>query len=95
MTTQTFEFTGEVQLTYNEESTEFQEALADFRGLMDEPDTTADQMLAHVAQNLSEWGDHERMIEGVGYVAVEGLEVPKKHFSGITVAQGFDERHFN
>jgi len=95
MTTQTFEFSGEVVLTYDENSTEFQEALADFRELCREPEATEDQMLAHVAQNLSEWSDHERMIEGVGYVAVEGMPVPEKNFSGITVAQGFDDRHFD
>jgi len=94
MTTQAFEFTGEVSLTYDEKSLEFQEALASFRELCDS-DATADQMLTHVAQNLSEWGDHERMIEGVGYIAVDGLQVPEKYFSGITVAQGFDERHFD
>jgi hypothetical protein len=95
MTTQTFEFTGEVQLTYDEKSREFQDALADFRELCREPDATETQMLQHVAQQLSEWSDHERMIEGVGYVAVEGMPVPEKYFSGITVAQGFDERHFD
>jgi len=95
MTVQTFEFSGEVKLTYDENSSEFQAALASYRELIDEDDATADSMLKHVAGNLSDWGDHQRMIEGVGYVKLEDAPAPKDNFSGITVAPNYDERYFD
>lgn len=93
MTKKTFEFTGAVELIYDENSAEFQEALASFRE--DDAHASVDAMLKYVAQNLSDWGDHEHMIEGVGYVGLVGSEVPKKSYSGIQVVADYDERDFN
>jgi hypothetical protein len=94
MTSQTFEFTGEVKLTYDENSPEFQEALESYREVMNS-DGDAEAMLQYVAGALSQWGDHEHMVEGVGYVVLEGSDIPKENYSGIQVAQGYDERHFD
>ncbi len=94
MTTQTFEFTGAVKLTYDENAHEIQEALESYREVMDS-DGDLESMLKYVAGALSEWGDHEQMVEGVGYVVLEGRDIPKENFSGITVADGYDERHFD
>jgi len=96
MTTQTFDFTGAVELTYDENSAQFKKALASFREVITgEKDTTAQQMLQHVASNLNEWGDHRRMIEGIGYVPVVGDPLPERNWSGIQVAGNYDERHFD
>jgi hypothetical protein len=96
MPTQSFQFTGAVELTYDENSPHFQEALASFREVITgEQDTTAQQMLQHVASNLNEWGDHRRMVEGIGFVPLVDDAVPQQNWSGIKVAANYDERHFD
>jgi hypothetical protein len=94
MTTQTFEFTGEVKLAYDENSPEFQEALASYVEVIDS-DGDAESMLKYVAGSLSQWGDHEQMVEGVGYVVLMGTDIPKENYSGIQVENTYDERHFD
>lgn len=95
MPIQKFKFTGAVELTYDENSPHFQEALTSFREVITgEKDTTAQQMLEHVVANLTEWGDHRRMVEGIGFVSLVDDPVPQQNWSGIQVAANYDERHF-
>ncbi len=90
MQTRTFELTSEVALTYDESSDEFREALGSYREMID-GSGDSDAMLKYVAGCLREWGDHERMIEGVGYVGVVGREVPESNYSGIQVDENYDQ----
>ncbi|KAA9333386.1 hypothetical protein F0P96_10480 [Hymenobacter busanensis] len=89
----TLEFTSEIELAYDEESPEFQEALASYRELATgDPDTTAREMVQHVAHQLREWGDHHRIIECVGYVGLLGSPTPAENYSGIQVGPDYAER---
>jgi len=81
------EATGWVELTYDENSPEFKEALKGYIDSMDK-DGTKETMLKHVAFYIQRFGI-ENMVEGVGYVACPG-NILKQPYSGITVDEDFE-----
>jgi hypothetical protein len=94
MATEEFEFTGEVKLTYDENSPEFQAALTDFRNGDDT--VSARDMLKYIASCLTTWGDHERHLPDFGYyVALEGSKPEGEPYCGVQVENTYDDRHFN
>ncbi len=94
MVTQSFEFTGAVELTYDENSPEFQAALASYRE--SDADATADDMLKYIAQNLTQWGDHNTHLPDFGYyVALKGAKPAGTPYCGVEVESTYDDRHFD
>ena len=87
MRTITVDVSGRIELTFDKNSSEFQEAFKDFKDCFDK-DATVDSMLKHVAYNVIRFGD-DRMVEGVGYVSFNGRK-PDTNYSGIMVADGYD-----
>jgi hypothetical protein len=85
----TLEITGEVEVLYNEQSPEFQQALSVWNELICDGD--AEDLVKAVVSQLRSWGDHERMIEGVGYVGLIGRPVPEKGYCGIQVAADYGQ----
>lgn len=85
------EITGEITLEYDELSVEFQEALNDFKEVIDE-DGDKNKMLKQVAFHVTRFGT-ESMVEGVGYVSENG-KIKGQPFSGINVCQNYDEFDF-
>lgn len=93
MNTLTFEVSAEIEFQYDENSPEFKEALASFNELICDGDAV--DMLRQVAGQLRQWGDHEMMIEGVGYVGIIGQNPPAHLYSGIQVSANYcDYRYF-
>jgi hypothetical protein len=86
------EVTGEIELTYNEQSKEFKEALEGYRKCMDKTGTKED-MLKHVAFYVTRFGT-DGMVEGVGYVGYNGRKPTEEPYSGIMVSEDFDEFNF-
>ena len=86
------ELTGLVELTYDENSTEFKEALEGYREVIDK-NGTAEDMLKHVAFYVTRFG-HEGMVEGVGYVGYNGRKPTEEPKSGIMVGEDYDEFDF-
>lgn len=69
-----------LRLTYDEKSKEFIEAFSDYRESI-YPKSTVDKMLCHVANYVLKFGS-DRLIEGVGYLSVNGVKQGEP-FSGI------------
>lgn len=86
------EVTGEIELTYDEKSKEFNEALEDYRECMYKKATKED-MLKHVAFYVTRFGT-DGMVEGVGYVGYNGRKPTEEPYSGIMVSEDFDEFNF-
>ncbi len=93
MKTTTIDVTGSVELTYDENSPEFQQAYEDYKASMDK-DATVESMLKHVAFYVIRFGD-DRMVEGVGYVGYNGRKPDKPNYSGIMVGSGYDDFEFD
>lgn len=91
MKTTQIEVTGEVELSYDENSREFKEALEAYKKCMD-PNGSKDDMLKHVAFYITRFG--EVLVEGVGYVGFDGEKPHEEPFSGIMVGDGYDEFNF-
>ena len=83
---------GQVDLTYNEKSKEFKEALDGYQKCMDKTGTMQD-MLKHVAFYVTRFGT-EGMVEGVGYVGYNGRKPTEEPYSGIRVGEDVDEFEF-
>jgi len=92
MASTTIEVTGEIKLSYNENSKEFREALASYAESM-ERGAKKDQMLKHVAFYITRFGT-DGMVEGVGYVGVSGRKPGKEPYCGIMVGNDYDEFNF-
>lgn len=86
------ELEGQVELTYDETSKEFKEALSAYREVIDKNGTKED-MLKHVAFHVTRFG-HESMVEGVGYVGYNGRKPTEEPKSGIMVGEDYDEFNF-
>ena len=87
------EITGQIELTYNENSSEFKEALEGYQELI-EKEGDKESMLKHVAFNVTKFGTNE-MIEGVGYVGYNGRKPTEEPYSGIMVGEYYDEFDFD
>lgn len=87
------EITGEVELIYDENSTEFKNALEGYKELIDERGTK-ERMLTHVAFCVMKFGI-SNLVEGVGYVGCGGILPNEKPYSGIMVSTGYDEFAFD
>jgi len=92
MTETIVELTGQVELAYEEDSKEFQEALAAYAHSI-ERGGSKESMLKHVAFYVTRFGT-DGMVEGVGYVGYNGRKPTKEPYSGIMVGQDFDEFSF-
>jgi len=79
----TFEVTSIVELEYNENSTEFKEALASYKDVIYSKATARD-MINNVVLNIVKNG-HNHIIEGVGYVKYNGECKDNSMFCGITL----------
>ena len=86
------EVKGEIELTYDENSKEFNEALKSYRECIQERATKED-MLKHVAFYINRCGTHG-MVEGVGFVGVNGIKPNQEPYSGIMVGEGYDDMEF-
>lgn len=83
---------GQVELTYNEKSKDFKEALKAYKKNIDRGGDI-EGMLTHVAFHVTRFG-YESMVEGVGYVGYKGKKSPNEPYSGIIVGEGFDDFEF-
>ncbi|WP_254562163.1 hypothetical protein [Dyadobacter diqingensis] len=88
MTKAIIEVSGNVELFFDENSKEFQEAFESYKDCINNT-ATVDDMLKHVAHNIIRFGD-ERMVEGVGYIGLDGRNPNKLNYSGITVDSMYD-----
>jgi hypothetical protein len=95
MQKRTIEISGEVEVAYDENSPTFKESLECWNDLISDGD--AEDMVLHVVSQLRSWGDHEHMIEGVGYVGLIGQPVPAKGYCGIQISPRYGqlEHEFN
>lgn len=87
------EINGQVELSYDENSAEFKNALDGFREVITENGTKED-MLKHVAFYTNKFGT-DGMVEGVGYVGYNGRKPNEEPYSGIMVGEDFDEFDFD
>ena len=87
----TIDLTGQVDLTYDENSKEFKEALESYNDVIASGD--AEDMLKHVAFYVTRFGT-DGMIEGVGYVGYNGRKPTEEPYSGIMVGEDYDEFEF-
>lgn len=92
MKKQTIDITGQIELSYDENSPEFQQALDDYRHSCDKTATVED-MLKHVAFHVTRFGT-ETMVEGVGCVGFNGKK-PFEDYCGIMVGEDYDEFEFD
>lgn len=88
------DFTGQVELTYDEKSPEFKEALAAYAEVI-EKGAKKESMLKHVAFYVTRFGT-DGMVEGVGYVGYNGKKPGDRSepYSGIMVSSGYDDFDF-
>lgn len=88
----TIALTGQIELIYDENSTEFKEALESYRASM-YPKAKKKDMLLHVAFYVLKFGT-DGMVEGVGFVGYNGRKPYEEPYSGIMVGEDFDEYDF-
>lgn len=84
--------TGEIELTYDENSKEFIEALESYKEGMSKR-AKKEEMLQHVAFYITRFGV-ESMVEGVGYVGYNGRKPTEEPYSGIMVSEDYDDFTF-
>ena len=87
------ELTGIIELTYDENSSEFKEALEGYQEVI-EKGGNKENMLKYVAFYVTRFGKHG-MIEGVGYVGFNGRKPSEDPYSGIMVGEDYDEFDFD
>lgn len=92
METTQIELTGMVELSYDENSTEFKESLEAFKETIN-PMADKEEMLKHVAFYVTRFGT-DGIVEGVGYVGYNDRHPDGEPYSGIMVNSGFDEFDF-
>lgn len=93
MVTKKIRLENEFELTYDEGSAEFKEALEGYRDGMHE-DATAEDVLLHVAFYVVRFGI-DAMVEGVGYVGYNGRKPTEKPDSGIMVSEDYDDFQYS
>jgi hypothetical protein len=79
-TVKSIECVTTLRLTYDSESKAFVQAFTDYKESI-YPKSTVDEMLSHVANYVLKFGS-DRLIEGVGYLSVNGVKQGEP-FSGI------------
>ena len=89
----TIEITGQIELTYDENSPEFKEALEGYQEVI-EKGASKESMLKHVAFYVTRFGT-DGMVEGVGYVGYNGKKPTEEPYSGIMVGEDYDEFDFD
>jgi hypothetical protein len=89
----TIEITGQIELTYDENSPEFKEALEGYQEVI-EKGANKESMLKHVAFYVTRFGT-DGMVEGVGYVGYNGRKPTEQPYSGIMVGEDYDEFDFD
>ncbi len=89
----TIEITGQIELTYDENSPEFKEALEGYQEVI-EKKGDKESMLKHVAFYITRFGT-DGMVEGVGYVGYNGRKSTEEPYSGIMVGEDYDEFDFD
>jgi len=89
----TIDITGQIELSYDENSSEFQESLESYKEAIDES-ADKDSMLKHVAFYVTRFGT-DAMVEGVGYVGYNGRKPVAGPYSGIMVGEDYDEFDFD
>ena len=89
----TIEITGQIELTYDENSPEFKEALEGYQEVIDKGGDK-ESMLKHVAFYVTRFGT-DGMVEGVGYVGYNGRKPTEEPYSGIMVGEDYDEFDFD
>ena len=89
----TIEITGQIELTYNENSEEFKKALEGYQEVI-EKEGSKKSMLEHVAFYVTRFGT-DGMVEGVGYVGFNGRKPKEEPYSGIMVGEDYDEFDFS
>jgi len=89
----TIEITGQIELTYDESSPEFKEALDGYQEVIEKGGDKV-SMLKHVAFYVTRFGT-DGMIEGVGYVGYNGRKPTEEPNSGIMVSEDCDEFDFD
>lgn len=83
---------GYFELEYNPESKEFKETLESYRASINKHGDEKDVLIS-VVHHFVLGASCESIVEGVGFVAKEGREIPAKLYSGITVVD--DEPQFD
>ncbi len=81
---------------YDPESPEVKEAIESYKEVIDD-DGDLDAVLNRIANHLESWGDHESMVEGVGYVGLRYTDGrppyrPKEGWCGIDVDADYESR---
>jgi len=89
----TIEITGQIELTYDENSPEFKEALESYQEAIVKKGNKV-SMLKHVAFNVTRFGT-DRMVDGIGYVGYNGRKPSEEPYSGIMVSEDYDEYNFD
>ena len=89
----TIEITGQIELTYDENSPEFKEAIKGYQDVI-EKEGDKESMLKHVAFYVTRFGT-DGMVEGVGYVGYNGRKPTEEPYSGIMVGEDYDEFDFD
>jgi len=89
----TIEITGQIELTYDENSPEFKEAIEGYQDVI-EKEGDKESMLKHVAFYVTRFGTNG-MVEGVGYVGYNGRKPTEEPYSGIMVGEDYDEFDFD
>lgn len=83
---------GYFELEYDPQSKEFKETLESYRASINKRGNEK-EVLIQVIHHLVGGRSLENMVEGVGFVARSGREIPGRLFSGITVVD--DEPDFD
>lgn len=86
-------WSASAEVEYDPESPEFKEALESYKEVVDK-DGDENTMLQHAVYNVVRSGT-ESMVEGVGYIKLEGRDTPSEVFSGITISDDYDELFFD
>lgn len=84
--------TGEIELSYDENSKEFIEAFEGYKECMSKR-AKKEEMLQHVAFYITRFGI-DSMVEGVGYVGYNGTKPSEDPYSGIMVSEDYDDFTF-
>lgn len=89
METTTIKVEYEYEFIFDADSEDCKQALKDYNDCIDKG-ASFDDMLKHIAFYINRFGV-DSLIEGVGYVWVEGKEKPKEMWCGIIVKDGEPE----
>lgn len=92
MVTELIQVTASVGLSFDRNSSEFQNALASYRDVID-PEATEKDMLYAIAKSVALNGTGN-CIEGIGFVGYDGRipnGIPEDSYCGVMVEPGYDD----